>query len=330
MELLNDPTRLDAESIKLLAQYYDLNEQWSPRIAAEGIAAHRLFASAVFARFRGAEHDVAPARVVELQIDAPGGPRRARLYHPPGHPPFPTVLFLHGGGWSVGGVDDYDGLAGSLAGLSRVAVLSLDYRLAPEHRFPAALEDSVAALQFLERHGRDLGCDPGRLGAMGDSAGGNLAAVVAREAALGRAPQLIAQFLLYPMTDIASPDDRFASRRDYGDGRFFLANAAIAFARENYVAPGGARQDDPRISPLLGPVPPTLAPAFILSASHDPLRDEAHAYHEHLMRAGVPSIDCSVAPALHAFLSFGVLAGAQRVRRIVASALNELMERRID
>lgn len=316
---------LDDQSRALLAGYDAMKGDWIDRVVAEGIGASRAFADAVFDRFRGPARDVAVPRIEDVTLPGGDGPRPARLYHPGGDAPVPLLLFLHGGGWSLGGLDSYAGFAMSIAGLGGCAVIALDYRLAPEHGFPAALEDALAAARHLLDHAGALGCDPARVGVIGDSAGGNLAAVVARELALAGDTRLKAQLLVYPMTDVASPDDRFASRTLYGQGQHFLANAGIAFARDTYLAGSDAMPGDPRISILDAPVPPGIAPAFILTAGHDPLRDEAAAYHGQLDAAGVASRYHCAGSTIHAFVSFGVLDVAQAARRLIAEEARRML-----
>lgn len=318
---------LDAQSQALLRAYDTMRSEWTDRVVAEGITGSRAFADAVFDRFRGIDRDVEPRDVIDLAVPGGGEDRPARLYRPTlaNDAPAPLALFLHGGGWSLGGVAAYDGLVGSIAALSGVAILSLDYRLAPEHPFPAALDDARCALDWMQRQGEVIGGDPNRLAVIGDSAGGNLAAVLARESALGNGPELACQVLLYPMTDISSPHADFPSRAQFGQGDFFLVAEAIEFARDNYLAGTADDARDPRISPLLAPVPDGLAPALIVTAGCDPLRDEAIAYHEKLQSAGIDSVYHCAAETIHAFLSFGELDAAQATRRHIAGYLQQTM-----
>jgi acetyl esterase len=315
------PDTLDPQSRALLREYDAMKLKWADRVVAGGMAASRAFADAVFDRFRGRERDVAPDATIDLMVPGGAGERPARLYRPAGDTPPPVALYLHGGGWSLGGIEAYDGLVGSLSALSGVAILSLDYRLAPEHPFPAALADAAAALAWLAGESGQFGLDPSRIALIGDSAGGNLAAVLARDAADSGMLAIARQLLLYPMTDVASPHECFASRRDYGGGDYFLMNAGIEFARDAYLGTNRDAAASARVSPLLGPVPAALAPAFILTAGHDPLRDEAHDYHRKLRRAGIDSDYRCIDDTIHAFLSFGVLDCAQAARRQVADAL---------
>ncbi|WP_240886322.1 alpha/beta hydrolase [Sphingomonas sp. SFZ2018-12] len=322
-----DMDTLDPQSRALLRAYDAMKQEWLPRVVEQGMAGSRAFADAVFAAFRGADRDLRPERVVDLTVPGGAGDRPARLYRPaaPDGADPGVVLFLHGGGWSLGGIDAYDGLTASLAALSGVAVLSLDYRLAPEHPFPAGLSDAMAATGFLMGSAATIGCDPARVAVMGDSAGGNLAAVVAREIAQAGVGGLRAQYLVYPMTDVTADHADYASRRDFGAGDYFLANAGIDFARDVYLTGTPARPDDPRVSPLIGDIPADLAPAMIVTAGHDPLCDEAHAYHLRLIEAGVASRYECIESTIHAFLSFGILDCAQAMRRELAQAMGQAM-----
>lgn len=328
----NSPEQQESPSLQsraLLNTYNAMRGDWADRIANEGIAGSRAFADLTFDRFRGRERDVAPEQIIDLKLPGEDDERAARLYRPAiaGDAPPPLALFLHGGGWSLGGISAYDGLVGSLAALSGMAIVSLDYRLAPEHPFPAGLNDARRALDWLFQHGAAIGGDPARLAVIGDSAGGNLAAVLAREAAQADGPDLVCQVLIYPMTDIASPHTDFASRGRFGQGDFFLVAEAIEFARDNYLADGIGDAQDPCISPLLAPVPDGLAPAMVVTAGFDPLRDEAIAYHEKMQAAGVDSTHYCAQDSIHAFLSFGVLDAAQTARRLIADYLHRMMNR---
>lgn len=318
---------LDPQSRAVLRAYEAMKAAWEERVTEGGVPASRAFADAVFAAFRGSDRDLRPEQIVDLDIPGGDGPRPARLYRPePKDGTNPGVLlFLHGGGWMLGGIAAYDGLAASLAALSGAAVLSLDYRLAPEYPFPAGLSDALAATEFLATSGVQIGCDPTRIAVMGDSAGGNLAAVVAREAARTGLCAIRGQFLIYPMTDVSADHDHYRSRRDYGSGDFFLANAGIDFARDNYVGGAGALPENPRISPVFGYIPTGLAPALTITAGHDPLRDEAFAYHSRLTEAGVSSRYICAETTIHAFMSFGILDCAQAMRRKLAAAISDTL-----
>ena len=323
--ILRPGAALDGQTRALLAEYDGMKLAWAERVAEGGMPAYRAFADAVFDRFRGPERDVPVAKTHDLSVAGAAGDLLARLYRPDPSGPTPLVVFLHGGGWSLGGLDAYDGPVSSIAALSGCAMLSVDYRLAPEHPYPAGLDDALAATRQSFRLARAYGADPRRVAIMGDSAGGNLAAVVARELALAGDVDLAAQFLIYPMTDVASPDDAFPSRALFGDGSRFLATAGIHFARDAYLSGTVGDPADPRVSPLLGQVPPNLAPAFIVTAGHDPLRDEAEAYHHLLREAGIASEYACMGETVHAFMSFGVLDATQRARRELAAAMRRML-----
>lgn len=316
---------LDAQTQALLTDCDAISRAWMDRIADGSMPAFRAFADAMFEQFRAPERDVPVAETFDLTIPGGDGPIAARLYRPASPEPMPLVVYLHGGGWSLGGLAAYDGLVSSIAALSGCALLAVDYRLAPEHPYPAGLDDALGAVRHAADFARVYGADPHRVAVMGDSAGGNLAAVVARELALTGEPAVAAQFLLYPMTDVASPDDRFPSRGLYGAGRHFLTVQGIHSARQTYLAATGCDPAHPRVSPLLGEVSPNLAPAFIMTAGHDPLRDEGEAYHRHLRAAGVPSEYQCVNETIHGFMSFGVLDVTQRARRTLADAMRRML-----
>ncbi|WP_189496347.1 alpha/beta hydrolase [Algimonas arctica] len=216
----------------------------------------------------------------------------------------PLVLFLHGGGWSLAGLDEYDGLIKALAAQSGANFISLDYRLAPENPFPAALNDSQAALNYILENAADFRGLANKVAVMGDSAGGNLATVLAQSPENSGTIQ--AQFLLYPMLDVFSPHATYPSRVLYGDGDYFLTRDALDVSVENY----GLTKElckDPRVSPLFHTAMADLPPTYIIVGNCDPLRDEARTYAERLTKADVDvTLDC-IPGAIHAFLSFGIL-----------------------
>lgn len=223
------------------------------------------------------------ADVEDLEVPGPAGGIRCRLYRPLGAGPFPLVVFFHGGGWVVGDLDTHDGPCRALAHDSGACVLSVDYRLAPEHRFPAAVDDAFAAFRWAARRAADLGCDPDRVAVAGDSAGGNLAAVVAILAARGAGPRPAAQLLVYPVTDLSTKHESY---RLFATG-FFLTGADMDWYRGHYLA-GESAALDPRASPLLAPDLAGVAPAIVVTAGFDPLRDEGEAFARRLADAGVP------------------------------------------
>jgi acetyl esterase len=249
--------------------------------------------------------------------ELPVGDRAGRLFVPSRvTTPGPLLVFFHGGGWVYGDLDSHDPACRFLAERSGVRVLSVDYSLAPEHPFPAAYDDALAAYRWVTEHASELGGDPGRLAVGGDSAGGNLAALVAVEAARTGLP-LAFQLLVYPGTDASR---RTESKRLFGDG-FYLTTRFMDQVMDLYV-PDRAQRSDPRVSPLLGEVPPGLAPAYVATAGFDPLRDEGEAYARHLADAGVDVELRRFADQIHGFFNIvGVGRTARAAAAEVAAAL---------
>ena len=211
--------------------------------------------------------------------------RDARRYTPAarvGTPqPGPLLVFFHGGGWVYGDLDSHDATCRFLAERAGVEVLSVDYRLAPEHPFPAAYDDAVAAYRHVVEHASGLGADPDRIGVGGDSAGGALAAATAIAAARAGWPCAF-QLLIYPATDLTRSH---ASHRTYAEG-FYLTRRFMDVATMGYL-PDVAQRTDPRASVLYADLPAGLAPAYVCTAGFDPLRDEGEAYARRLSEAGV-------------------------------------------
>ena len=193
-------------------------------------------------------------------------------------------MFFHGGGYVIGDVDTHDNQCRMLCREAEAVVLSVGYRLAPEHPFPAAPEDCFAATRWAAEHVDRLGGDAGRIAVAGDSAGGNLAAVVALMARDAGGPALAAQLLIYPGTDFAGG---YPSETENAEG-FFLTRADMEWFREQYLA--GADPSDPRLSPIAAPDLSGLPPAVVATAEFDPLRDQGDAYARALEEAGVPVI----------------------------------------
>ena len=239
-------------------------------------------------------------------IPGPAGDIPVRLYLPPGgEKPHSLVVFFHGGGWVIGSLDSHDALCRDLAAGADTAILSVDYRLAPEHPFPAAVEDSWAALRWAHDHASELGADPTRLAVAGDSAGGNLAAVMAL---MARDHQLALrlQLLTYPATDFSC---RRPSIIENGDKGYLLTEAAMDWFEAHY-APD---RNDWRASPMLAPDHRHLAPAMIQTCEFDPLRDEGNDYAETLRSAGVPVVSRCYQGLIHGSLSFAANVPAARI-----------------
>ncbi len=222
------------------------------------------------------------ASVSNLEIPGPDGALRARLYATNNSSPAPTVVYFHGGGWVAGSIDNHDGFCRHLAKRSRCAVLSVDYRLAPEHRFPAAVNDAVAVVRWASAHGRSVGIDNTKLAVAGDSAGGNLAAVVPLVLREEDAPSLAAQILLFPITDHEFDSESMLAS---GEG-FFLTREGMMWYWSQYLE-DERFGDDWRASPLRAPDLSGLPPATVLVAEFDPLRTQAEQYAQRLVAAGV-------------------------------------------
>ncbi|CAB4927844.1 unannotated protein [freshwater metagenome] len=257
-----------------------------------------------------------------IEIPGPAGPIPARVYRPTSAGPHATLVFLHGGGFALGDVASYDGQVRAITHGADAVVVSVDYRLAPEHPFPAAVEDAVAATTWVGEHLAELGGREDRLAVGGDSAGGNLSAVVAqarRDAGLA----LAAQLLIYPVTD---PATTYPSHTENGEG-YFLTAADMrwfeqAYAGEQDIAAGLA---DVRAAPATGDLQ-GLAPAVVATAGFDPLRDDGDAYAAALAKAGVEVRHLENPSLIHGWLAMAPLSPASREARDAAlAALKDLL-----
>ncbi len=236
------------------------------------------------------------ARVEDRTIPARSGPRRCRIFTPHADGPLPVVLYFHGGGYVIGGIDDSEHEARRIAEHMPAIVISASYRMGPEHRFPAAVEDGWDALLWVAETAEALGGDPSRLLVGGTSAGGGLTAAVCRLAAERGGPRVSLAFLLCPWLDLTLTRPSVA---EFAAG-YGLDRSELDWFAECYLGPEGA-VDDPLVSPVLHDVPPGTPPTFVLVADCDPLRDEALTYAERLEAAGVLA-GLHVAPGfLHAF-----------------------------
>ena len=237
--------------------------------------------------------------VRDLRLETPV-PLAARHYVPadPGGP-HPLLVFFHGGGFTYGDLETHDGVCRMLCKHAGAHVLAVDYRLAPEHPFPAAVDDAREALRWAHANAERLGADALRVGVGGDSAGGNLAAVVSQLAARDGGPAPALQLLIYPATDFTG---RRRSRELFGDG-FLLTNPEMDWFEANYLGADGSHASDPRASPLLAEDLSGLAPALIITAGFDPLRDEGEEYARALLQAGTPAILRRFPGFIHAFIA---------------------------
>ncbi len=288
-----------------IAPLLELLETVPPMSEGSPEAAREAFRQLTVAG-RQAEQVVPVRSVEDLTIPGPAGDLGARVYRPESEGAVPTVVLFHGGGWVIGDLDTHDNMARSICRDCSAVVVSVDYRLAPEAPFPAAVDDAVAATRWVGERLTDFGGDE-RLAVAGDSAGGNLAAVVAQQLRDSGGPELAAQFLVYPATDVTGD---YASRTENAEG-YFLDLPTMAWFIEHYAADAAAHED-PRISPLRHPDLAGLPPAVVVTAEYDPLRDEGEAYAAKLSEAGVPVEVRRFDGMIHGFFDMGAYSpGAQ-------------------
>ena len=255
-----------------------------------------------------------PVPFEDRDLPGPAGPIPVRVYRP-GSAPAPVLVYLHGGGWVLGSVVTAHGVCATLARSSGCAVVSVDYRLAPEHRFPAAVEDAWAATAWIAEHAEEIGGRPGALAVGGDSAGGNLSAVLALRARDAGLP-LALQLLVYPVLDA---DLDTSSYREFADG-YWLTRYAMEWFWEQYLPEGDRFQ--PEASPLRAPDHAGVAPACVITAEYDVLRDEGEAYARRLAGAGVPVTLSRYDGQIHGFFRLpGVIDRARDALDEAAAAL---------
>jgi len=239
------------------------------------------------------------AHVEDRTVPGPGGAIPVRVYRPAtAATPAAALVWFHGGGWVIGSLDSHDGLCRALANKTDAVIVSVDYRLAPEARYPAAAEDCYAATRWVAENGAAIGADGARIAVGGDSAGGNLAAAVSLMARDRSGPALRHQVLTYPVTD---HDFERPSYRDNAEG-YLLTRGAMQWFWDHYV-PDRAQRNDAYAAPLRAEKLVGLPPATVITAEYDPLRDEGEAYAARLREAGVPTVATRYDGQIHGFVS---------------------------
>jgi acetyl esterase len=307
--LAGRPVRVDGQALDLQTQF--LLKLFGllriPGFENQSVADARHLISSTGGLLAGPPRSL--AKVEGRRINGPAGAIPLRIYTPrvPARA-LPVVVYFHGGGWVIGDLESHDRPLRMLADETAAIVVAVDYRLAPEHPFPAAFEDAVTAARWVFAHAADIGADPSRLALAGDSAGGNLAAAVAQALRGGDHPAPVLQWLIYPVTDAL---EESASYQRFSEG-YYLTRTGMRWFKDHYLGRSGEGRDDPRASPLRATSLEGLPPAFVQTAGFDPLRDEGRAYAERLLEAGV-DVDYRNYPGLiHGFFSMGGVIEAAR------------------
>jgi acetyl esterase len=230
--------------------------------------------------------DVPIGKTEDISIPGPAGDIAARVYRPVagGGAALPCLVFFHGGGFVIGDLDTHDVLCRTLANEAGICVVAVDYRLAPEHRYPAAADDCYAATKWVEQNAGALNIDPNAIAVAGDSAGGNLAAVVSLMARDKKGPEISFQLLIYPVTDMTGAD-KWGSRNEFAEG-YFLEKETMAWFEGSYFGDNDAGRSEAAGSPLMAQDLSNLPAAYVVTAGFDPLRDEGKAYADALAAAG--------------------------------------------
>ena len=257
----------------------------------------------LFLETRPASTPQPPAIGTVRDLSADGVP--VRVYRPAGVPDatrLPALVFFHGGGWVIGDLETHDVLCRQLTAEAGITVVAVDYRLAPEHKFPASADDAWTATKWVAAHAGELGVDAAKLAVGGDSAGGNLAAVVALQARDAGAPKISLQVLLYPVTDVGAETQSY---RDLADG-YLLTRDGMRWFIAHYLGKPSDREDW-RASPIRAGSFAGVAPALVVTAGYDPLRDEGDAYAQKLRAAGVNVDSVSFGGMIHGFIPMGKL-----------------------
>ncbi|CAM3998768.1 alpha/beta hydrolase [Nocardiopsis gilva] len=305
------PTQETRDFINMLTENF-------PTIDGQASAAELRAAAAPNGAVQGP--DVALVR--DLSAPGPAGSIPLRHYRPDPDRVAPGVVYFHGGGFVLGDLDSHDHVCRIIAARTGAVVVSVDYRLAPEHPFPAAPDDAFAATRWVAENAAQLGIDPERLAVAGDSAGGCLAAAVSLLARDEGGPAIAYQALVYPVVDHdgGSSGRQYPSRVENGDG-YFLTSVEMEWFGEQYIA-APADRHDVRASPIRAASLEGLPPALVLTADFDPLRDEGEEYARALASAGVPTTTVRINDGIHGILGFGqFLSAARRAETALVSAL---------
>ena len=272
-------------------------------------------------RARAVEELVEVDRVAEWTIPGPGGEIPIRVYWPDSAEPLPVVVYFHGGGWVLCDLDSHDAICRALAVGSNCTFVSVGYRLAPEHKFPAAVEDAYAATSWVAEHPARLRCEGQPIAVAGDSAGGNLAAAVTLMAKAEQRPAIAFQMLVYPITNHGFET---RSYRENGEG-YYLTRAAMQWYWRHYLS-GAGEGESPYASPLRAEDVTGLPPALVITAEFDPLRDEGEAYGRRLADAGVPVAIRRFDGMFHGFFGrASLLEPARRAQELATGALRSAL-----
>jgi acetyl esterase len=289
---------LDAEAAFVLDLMTKAAAAGRPLLHTLGAAEARAMADKMSADGEADPPEV--AKVTDGTLPGPRGPIAWRRYWPigVGAAPIPALVYYHGGGFMIGNLETHDSTCRRVANKSRCQVVAIDYRLAPEHPFPAPVDDALAAFRHIRDNAAAFDTAADTIAVGGDSAGGNLAAVVCQQVKAAGEAMPAFQMLIYPATDSVTVTD---SRRDLAEG-YFLTKDLMDWFWRHYV-PAGTDQSDLRLSPLLARDVAGLPPAYVLTAGYDPLKDEGHAYAERLRQAGVKVTYSNFPGTLHGFYS---------------------------
>ncbi|NEW86461.1 MULTISPECIES: alpha/beta hydrolase [Rhodopseudomonas] len=295
------PAKLDPDAAAVYKAFQDAG-----RPAYETLSASEARAYYSAARLVSNPEPPEMASVQSITLPGPAGDIPARVYTPKtlrqDDGLSPALVFFHGGGWVIGDLDTHDVVCRGIAHDGELLVVSVDYRLAPEHKFPAAVDDAIAATRWIADNAKKLGIDPEQLSVGGDSAGGNLSAVIALHARDHGGPLLAGQVLIYPATDFSMQHPSHSEP----ETSVLLTHSVIRWFRDHYL--GGARDaDDWRASPARAETLAGLPPAFVITAGADPLRDEGDEYARRLADAGVPVVHRTYPGQFHGFFTMGKL-----------------------